>query len=219
MTKRPTPATLAHFDRRSASEDDRIAPFLREMHHALLDNVRPQAWSRVLSVECGNGWVAEEAWRRLGRGYVHGVDISPSMTDLASRLRRVDGQLEFSVWDGRRLPFADAAFDYVLSTFAFHRFSDPLQSLQEMRRVLEPGGAVYLLEPDRKSFRGLYALWDYYSRLTDPGHIRYYNAEKLLGLMRQAGFIKVEELLRSEKVLSGGKVLASAVILRGELAT
>ncbi len=216
MPKRPTPATLTQFDRRSASEDDRIAPFLREMHHLLLDHVRPQAWSRVLSVECGDGWVAEEAWRRLGRGYVCGVDISPSMSDLASRLRRVDGQLEFSVWDGQRLPFADHAFDYVISTFAFHRYAEPLQSLKEMWRVLGPGGVVYLLEPDRKSFGGLYSLWDYYFRLTNPGHVRYYSARELEGLMGRAGFVGVEEVLRSEKVLRGGKLLASGVILRGQ---
>ncbi len=78
---------------------------------------------------------------------------------------------------------------------------------------------MYLLEPDRKSFHGLYAVWDHYFRLTNPGHIRYYSADELQGLMEQAGFSKVEELLRLEKVLRGGKLLASAVILRGERAT
>jgi ubiquinone/menaquinone biosynthesis C-methylase UbiE len=138
------------------------------------------------------------------------------MTDLAGRLRRVDGQLEFSVWDGQRLPFTDHGFDYVLSSFAFHRYGEPLQALKEMWRVLSPGGTVYVLEPDRKSFGGLYSLWDYYFRLTSPGHVRYYSARELKSLMGRAGFNGAEEVLRSESVLRGGKLLASAVILRGQ---
>ena len=46
--------------------------------------------------------------------------------------------------DAGRLPFADAAFDAVVSTEAFHWFPDPGRALAEFRRVLRPAGRLLL---------------------------------------------------------------------------
>jgi ubiquinone/menaquinone biosynthesis C-methylase UbiE len=216
VPRRPIASTLARYDRRSRSSGDRISSFLREMYGLLLDQVNLRAWNRVLTVECGDGWPAEEAWRRLRRGYVCGIDMSPAMTELASRLRAVSGQLEFKFWSGEKLPFDDGSFDYVLSSFAFHRYARPASVLGEMHRVLKEEGRLYLLEPERRSFGGLYALWDYYHRFTDRGHVRYYAASELLQLVEDAGFGSVKLLQRWERALSGGKLLASAMIVQGQ---
>jgi ubiquinone/menaquinone biosynthesis C-methylase UbiE len=185
------------------------------MYRLLLDQVPLRAWNRVLAVECGDGWVAEEAWRRLGRGYVCGVDMSPAMTELAERLRGVSKHLEFKVWDGERLPFPKGSFDCVLSSFALHRYAAPATVLGEIRRVVHSEGELYLLEPDRRSFRGLYALWDYYFRLADPGHNRYYSASELLRMVDDAGFENAGVLKSYERLLQGGKLLAGAIVIRG----
>ncbi len=214
MWTKTTPETLTICDRRPAGEERRISPFVREMYRLLLDQIELKAWTRVLSVECGNGWAAEEAWRRVRRGYVCGVDISPKMIELAQRLRGVEGQLEFRIWDGKKLPFPEGSFDCVIATFAFHRYVEPATVLREIRRVLRSGCPVLLLEPDRKSFRGFYSLWDYFFRITDPGHVRYYSATELLRLMEEAGFQEATRLMRHERLLYGGKFLASAVIVR-----
>jgi len=214
MSRQLTQDVLTRHDRRPRDENHRISRFMREVHSLFLDQVPLKAWNRVLSVECGDGWAAEEAWRRMGRGYVCGVDISGQMTELAARLRGVDGQLEFRTWDGGILPFSDGAFDTVIASFAFHRYADPLATLREMHRVLRPGGHVYLLEPDRKSFAGLFSLWDYYFRLTNPGHVRYYATATLLQLLGQAEFSAAREIHRYDRILSGGKLLASAAFLQ-----
>ncbi len=213
MSRQLTPDVLTRHDRRPRDENHRISRFMREVHSLFLDQVPLRAWNRVLSVECGDGWAAEEAWRRMGRGYVCGVDISSQMTELAGRLRGVDGQLEFKTWDGGVLPFPEGAFDTVIASFAFHRYVDPLATLREIHRVLRPGGNVYLLEPDRKSFAGLFSLWDYYFRLTNPGHVRYYTAAELLQLLTEAEFSGAREIHRYQRILSGGKLLASAAFL------
>jgi len=135
------------------------------------------------------------------------------MTDLARRLRGVDGRLEFKLWDVRTLAFPDAWFDTIITSFAFHRYVNPVATLLEMRRVLRPGGHIYILEPDRMSFGGLFSLWDYYFRLTDPGHVRYYTPSSVLQLLQQAGFADGRQLDRFQRLLSGGKLLASAVFL------
>ena len=186
------------------------------MYHALLDLARVRAWDRVLVVQSRGGWVSEEALRRLIRGYVCGLDVSAQETKKATRLRGINGKLEFRAWDGRRIPFPDDSFDCVLSSFAFDRFPEPLLILREMWRVLRSKGHIYLLEPDRTSFGGLYALWDYCLRLTEPEHLRYYSASELLRLIERAGFVGGAEVARHEKLLSGGKLLATAVIVRAQ---
>ena len=62
-------------------------------------------------------------------------------------------------------------------------------------------------------FGGLFALWDYYFRITDPGHVRYYTPSAVLRLLQRAGFVDGRQLDRFQQLLSGGKLLASAVFL------
>ncbi|PYP37890.1 MAG: hypothetical protein DMD48_10690 [Gemmatimonadetes bacterium] len=115
----------------------------------LLDRAKIQAWQRLLFIECGDGWIVEEAWRRVRRGYVCGVDTSAALVDRATALRGVPGALEFKLWDGSRLPCPSGFFQSVLSTVALDRCSDPAEVLGEMHRVLQAGGDLHLLERDQ----------------------------------------------------------------------
>ncbi len=201
-------------DRRALAHSGRISRFLRDMYGTLLDEVPLRAWNRVLTVDCRDGWVSEEAWRRLGRGYVCGIDSSPAMVRVASDLREVPGQLEFRTWDGEKLPFPDESFDVVLWVFGIHRCPRPLQVLREVHRVLRSSGDAYLLEADRAGFGGLYAVWDYVYRLLDDGHVRYYTGGELGELLESAGFVEARTIKRYQGILRGGKIFASAVTLR-----
>ncbi|HEV8305292.1 MAG TPA: methyltransferase domain-containing protein [Gemmatimonadales bacterium] len=108
----------------------------------LLDQARIQAWQRLLFVECGDGWIVEEAWRRARRGYACGVDTSALLVARATALRGVPEALEFKTWDGSRLPCPSGFFQGVMC-------AEPVAALGEMHRVLQPGGDIYLLSlPD-----------------------------------------------------------------------
>lgn len=112
----------------------------------LLDQARIQAWQPLLFVECGDGWIVEEAWRRARRGYACGVDTSAALVARATALRGVTGALEFQTWDGSRLPCASGSFQFVMSTLSVHQLANPADVFREMYRVLQPGGDVYLIE-------------------------------------------------------------------------
>ena len=115
----------------------------------LLDQARIQAWQRLLFVECGDGWIVEEAWRRARRGYACGVDTSAALVARATALRAVPGALEFKTWDGSRLSFPAAFFQAVMATLPWDQREDARAPLGEMYRVLQPGGEIYLLSsPD-----------------------------------------------------------------------
>jgi len=114
----------------------------------LLDAARIHAFERLLFVNCGDGWIAEEAWRRGVKVYVCGLDASPDLVARATELRGVPGKLEFQTWDERRLPYSGGSFDKVFGVFTLRRAADAAAVLAEMRRVLEPGGELCLLECD-----------------------------------------------------------------------
>lgn len=127
----------------SASGADLL--LVRSAELALLEELRLWGGERLLFIECGDGWVAEEAWRRIGKGSVCGVDRSPQLVASAARMRGVPGKLEFQTWDGRHLPYPDAYFDSVVSRCNAADWADPLGVLCEMRRVTRSGGELYLI--------------------------------------------------------------------------
>ena len=148
----------------------------RALQLLVLDQVRIEAWDRLLFVECGDGCVAEEAWRRAPRAYACGLDMWPAHVKLARQLREVPGKLEFKTWDGRRLPLADWGFDRVVATFALTQFQDPAGVLREVYRVVRPEGDVYVLEADRPD-------------------------RDLRATLERVGFAAVRDLTRSETAL------------------
>ena len=126
----------------------------RSAELALLDDLAIRGCERLLFVECGDGWVAEEAWRRMAKGYVCGVDRSVKLVALATQLRSVPGRLEFKTWDGHHLALPDGCFDRVVSRLVSEHDSEQVSALEEVRRVLRPGGELYLVERDRDPAQG-----------------------------------------------------------------
>ncbi len=109
--------------------------------------------SRVLDLGCGYGALAI-ALSRVGRMEVVGVDIlsdrvSAVVTKLQSARHRDRGTLHIAVADAERgLPFRDRTFDVVVATEVLEHLEKPERSLAEVRRVLRPGGRVYVTTPN-----------------------------------------------------------------------
>src|SRR2546421_363251 len=120
-------------------------PARRSLDLLVLDHVRIQAWDRILFVECGDGWIAEEAWRRALRAYVCGLDTSLDQVERARQLREVRGKLEFMPWDGHTLPVPDAEFNRVVAILAAAPPHHAADVLRDVRRVMRVGGEAYLL--------------------------------------------------------------------------
>lgn len=120
--------------RRQIPRDEALAARLRSLSR------RP---IQVLDVACGTGNYLEAQMRELdGEAIVwHGLDASEAM--LAIARSKVPGA---SLVHGRaeHLPFETGMFDHVAVHFAFHHFEDKPRALDELRRVLRPGGALRL---------------------------------------------------------------------------
>jgi ubiquinone/menaquinone biosynthesis C-methylase UbiE len=127
---------------------------------------------------------------------VTGVDLSPAM--LAAAARRAAGldlAVELSGADAAQLPFDDASFDTVVCTLSLCSVVDDRAAIQEMWRVLRPGGRLLLLDHVAASNRVLLTL----QRLWEKVTLRLagdYQTRHPLPLATQAGFI-VQESHRS----------------------
>ena len=119
----------------------------------------------VLDVCCGTGDLALElAGRVTPAGRVVGCDFSEPMLDLAREKAAGRGaeSVRFEWADALNLPYDADRFDAVTVGFGVRNFADRDRGLQEMARVLRPGGRLVVLEftePRRPPFSTFYALW------------------------------------------------------------
>ncbi len=98
---------------------------------------------RLLDIGCGNGSLLTHLGDRLARGV--GVDKSPRMIEIARRRADGDGRYSFEVVADPILPFETASFDVVISFMSF-RYLDWDPMMNEIRRVLVPGGKILIVD-------------------------------------------------------------------------
>ena len=112
---------------------------------------------KVLDVGCGNGYVLCQYARNGAE--VRGVDITPTAVWLSERRFALAGlPARFDVIDGERLPYADATFDIVCSMGVLHHISNPTPLVDEIYRVLKPGGQLIAMLYHRHSWKNLVLL-------------------------------------------------------------
>lgn len=109
------------------------------------------AGSRVLEVAPGPGYFAIELGKlglTLPGGYrITGLDISRTFVEIARRnALEARVAVEFRQGNASQMPFEDNTFDFLLCRAAFKNFTQPLQALQEMYRVLRPGGRAAIID-------------------------------------------------------------------------
>ena len=102
--------------------------------------------SDVLEVAPGPGYFAIELAKR-GDYRITGLDISHTFVDIARKNAARDGvNVDFTQGNAASMPFANESFDFLLCRAAFKNFTQPVQALQEMYRVLKPGGRALIID-------------------------------------------------------------------------
>ncbi|MGA8678639.1 MAG: class I SAM-dependent methyltransferase [Candidatus Acidiferrales bacterium] len=104
------------------------------------------AGASVLEVAPGPGYFSIEL-AKLGKYKITGIDISKTFVELARTNAREDNvEVDFQRGNASQMPFQDDSFDLIACRAAFKNFTEPVQALQEMRRVLHPGGKTLIID-------------------------------------------------------------------------
>jgi len=103
----------------------------------------PRPGERILDLATGTGWTSRLVARRGAA--VIGVDIAAGMLDAARAQAAAEGlAIDYRLGDAEQLPFADGAFDAVVSTCGVMFASRPEAAAAELGRVVRPGGRIAL---------------------------------------------------------------------------
>jgi len=138
----------------------------------------------LLDLGCGTGWTLRYAANRW-QGEFYGVDISSKMIERAQAKSRSYGNLHFYKSRVEELPFDDDFFDVVISSYAFHHFSNPEKALREANRVLKPKGKLYIL--DMTANNAFTRLVDRFARKLEAAHVKSYSTKEFQALSERAG--------------------------------
>jgi ubiquinone/menaquinone biosynthesis C-methylase UbiE len=96
----------------------------------------------VLDLGCGSGYALRALREAADAGRAYGLDGAPEMARNA-RSYTDDPRVGYVVGDFQSLPFAADSVDHCFSMEAFYYAPDPVGALEELRRVLRPGGTFY----------------------------------------------------------------------------
>jgi ubiquinone/menaquinone biosynthesis C-methylase UbiE len=133
------------YARQTAKDIERF----RALARRLAPRIKPR--DRVLEIAPGPGYLAIELARLTGCRMV-GVDISRTFVRMARENAEKAGvDIAFDEGDAADLPLPSEGFDLIVCCAAFKNFTRPLDSLDEMYRVLKPGGTALIVDL-RKDF-------------------------------------------------------------------
>ena len=145
----------ARYDRHAAAYDEHWAPVLAPTARAMIEGLAAElgdrAPLRILDVGAGTGTLTRAVTTRWPSASVSAVDGSAGMLAAARALTSASlpaaaaARIDWQAGLAERLPFADGAFDLVVSSFVYQLVPDRPAALREAFRVLEPGGTLAIV--------------------------------------------------------------------------
>ena len=104
------------------------------------------AGGRILEVAPGPGYLAIEL-AKMGKYQIVGLDISKSFVEISQGKAKEAGvAIDFRHGKASNMPFDNGSFDLIVCRAAFKNFTEPIQALDEMHRVLKPGGKALIID-------------------------------------------------------------------------
>lgn len=147
---------------------------------------------RVLDLGCGAGWATRllarlVAGEKQKPGQVVGLDVSNEMIRLAEQSSKAFGSIQYIVGSAQQVPWQDNFFDKVLSVESFYYYADQDRALNELFRVMAPGGRVFILI---NLYRDNEYSLQWVDKLNVPVHVR--SAAEYEDMFKKHGFERVE---------------------------
>jgi SAM-dependent methyltransferase len=179
-----------------------MGPGMRDERRIALDMLALSADDRVLDVGCGPGGFTREFARVSRGGLVVGIDASRTMLAEAVRKPPLE-HVAYLRGDACALPFRDGSFNAVCCFAALYLIEEPLRALDEIVRVLAPGGRVALLSSCN---RGLLPATATNAVVRALSGVRVFGRDELTRALRERGLTRVEQRVAGfAQFVSGSK--------------
>jgi ubiquinone/menaquinone biosynthesis C-methylase UbiE len=108
-----------------------------------LMNIQPS--DRILDLGCGTGWASRRLARMANAGEVVGLDVADEMLHRAEEASSEFNNIRYVWGSAENIPALDGLFTKVLSVESFYYYADQNKALRELRRVMAPGGQLFIL--------------------------------------------------------------------------
>ena len=148
---------VEQFNKQAASYDSSFAGrrFHRPVQQAMARIATRHAPNAraILDVGCGTGSVLALLAARYPAAELCGVDPAEEMLRVARTRFDGDSRVRLLSAHAEQLPFADAAFDLVVSSNSFHHWADQAAGIREIGRVLAPDGSLVMTDPFAAGWR------------------------------------------------------------------
>src|SRR5436190_9291429 len=146
-----------------------------------------QPGDRILDLGCGTGWASRRLARIATSGEVVGIDVADEMLRRAEQASAGIGNVRYLWGSAENIPAEDNHFTKVLSVESFYYYVDQGKALDELRRVMAPGGKLFILinlyKDNHYSLRWV-------SELKVPVQVR--SESEYVALLQQRSFTQVE---------------------------
>src|SRR5512146_1366803 len=159
-----------------------------------IEQLEIQPADHVLEIGFGPGYGIQRVAGLASQGRVAGVDFSETMLQQATRRNAAAiaaGKVEVQLVDASTLPYPDNSFHKVFGTNVVYFWKEPAATLQEIRRVMKPGGRLALYVISKEDIAKF--------KVTQTGVYRLYSGDELAGLLTQAGFHQARFVIRPER--------------------
>ncbi len=125
----------------------------------------------ILDVATGTADVAIMASRLLNPDKIIGIDISDGMLEMGRKKTAklgLEGSIELLNGDSEAINFNDNSFDAVTVAFGVRNFQHLETGLQEIKRVLKPGGKLVVLEFSKPKMPFVRSVYNFYMKIVTP---------------------------------------------------
>ncbi len=202
MTKKTDQNSLPYLHGFSPVEQERLRRQAEFAEHTVYRNVDLTEVQHLLEVGCGVGAQTSILLRRYPQIKITGIDLNEQQLAAAqttlSQQPNAQGRYTIQKMDAQNMDFAAHSFDGAFLCWVLEHVPDPLQILNEVRRVLRPGSVVYITEVVNSSFfLDPYSpnLWKYWMAFNDyqyDGAGDPFVGAKLGNFLSAVGFQKIQ---------------------------
>jgi ubiquinone/menaquinone biosynthesis C-methylase UbiE len=192
----PTARQKQVWDKAAPGYDEQIAFFEKIQFAGGREWLGARARGRVLEVAIGTG---RSLPHYPADASITGIELSSAMLAIArQRAANLGREVDLRDGDAEQLPFDDASFDTVVCALSLCTIPSPVAALDEMRRVLTPGGRLLLLDHTGSTWPPLYAAQWLAERVTIRTVGEHFTRRQL-PLVQAAGF----QIVESERLKAG----------------